>query len=80
MRSRFRIRVRLNFHDRASTASLVYRICLELGARPRIDLHGGGHASHQPDAIRHLINLDAYRHALASRTQVKIGFTEARPA
>ena len=30
----------------------------------RINLHGGGHASHQPDAIRYLIDVDAHRHAL----------------
>ncbi len=30
----------------------------------RIDLHGGRHAGHQADAIRHLIDVDAHRHAL----------------
>jgi len=29
-----------------------------------IDLHGGGHASHQPDTLRRLIDVDAHRHAL----------------
>jgi hypothetical protein len=29
-----------------------------------VDLHGGGHPSHQADAIRHPIDVDAYRHAL----------------
>src|SRR5882757_687681 len=32
--------------------------------RLRIDLHGSCHASHQADAIRHLIDVDAHRHAL----------------
>src|SRR5713226_5554397 len=48
---------------------LVHPECYGTGStlrrfRLRIDLHGGGHASHQPDAIRHLINVDAHRHAL----------------
>jgi len=30
----------------------------------RIDLHGGRRASHQAHAIRHLIDVDAHRHAL----------------
>jgi hypothetical protein len=29
-----------------------------------IDLHGGGHAGHQPDTCRHLIDVDSHRHAL----------------
>src|SRR5258707_2229151 len=32
--------------------------------RSRIDLNGSCHASHQADAIRHLIDVDAHRHAL----------------
>ncbi|MEH2566073.1 hypothetical protein V1289_005700 [Bradyrhizobium sp. AZCC 2289] len=30
----------------------------------RIDLHGGRHPSHEADAIRHLIDVDAHWHAL----------------
>jgi hypothetical protein len=30
----------------------------------RIDLHGSRHASHEADAIRHLIDVDTHRHAL----------------
>src|SRR5258706_16069930 len=33
-------------------------------SRLMIDLHGGGHASDQAYAIGHLIDCDAYRHAL----------------
>src|SRR6266852_7821446 len=33
-------------------------------ARVRIDLHGGRHARHQADAIRHLIDVDTHRHPL----------------
>src|ERR1700722_4087418 len=32
--------------------------------RLRIDLHGTRHASHQADALRYLIDVDAYRHTL----------------
>src|SRR5258708_10987930 len=33
-------------------------------ARVSVDLHGSGDTGHQPDAIRYLIEVNAYRHAL----------------
>jgi hypothetical protein len=38
----------------------------------RVDLHGSGHASCQSNTIRHLIDVNAYRHS-RRKTHVKIG-------
>jgi hypothetical protein len=46
----------------------------------RIDLHSSCHASHEAHAVRYLIDMRMRTGTrCASRTQVKIGFTEASP-
>src|ERR1700692_3166620 len=60
---------KLGFTSTSTTDRAIKSHCLGTTStlrrfRSRIDLHGSGHASHQADAIRHLIDVDAHRHAL----------------